>query len=97
MNRERKPRTCPLQRRKNPEEDDGLLFKNRLKEARAERGLSQDELAALAGVSRQTISAIETELFSPTARLALRLCMVLEKQFEELFYMEQSPKERAHM
>ena len=90
MTRERMPRTCPLQRRKNPEEADGLLFKNRLKEARAERGLSQDELAALAGVSRQTISAIETELFSPTARLALRLCMVLEKQFEELFYMERS-------
>ena len=54
MNRERKPRTCPLQRRKSPEDDDGLLFKNRLKEARAERGLSQDELATLAGVSRQT-------------------------------------------
>ena len=90
MSRERKPRACPLQRRKTTEEDDGLLFKNRLREARAERGLSQEELAALAGVSRQTISAIETELFSPTARLALRLCMVLERQFEELFYMERS-------
>jgi len=89
MNRERKPRACPLQRRKSPDDDDGLLFKNRLKKARAERGLSQDELAALAGVSRQTISAIETELFSPTARLALQLCIVLEKQFEELFYLEQ--------
>ena len=90
MNRERTPRACPLQRRKSVGEDDGLLFKNRLKEARAEHGLSQDELATLAGVSRQTISAIETELFSPTARLALRLCMVLEKQFEELFYLERS-------
>ena len=93
MNRERTPRSCPLQRRKSSENDDGLLFKNRLKEARAERGLSQDELALRAGVSRQTISAIETELFSPTARLALRLCMVLEKQFEELFYMERSSEE----
>ena len=90
MIRERTPRTCPLQRRKGPEEDDGLLFKNRLKEARAERGLSQDDLATLASVSRQTISAIETELFSPTARLALRLCMVLDKRFEELFYLEKS-------
>ena len=89
----KKPRTCPLHRKKNPENDDGLLFKNRLKEARTERGLSQDELATLAAVSRQTISAIETELFSPTARLALRLCMVLEKQFEKLFYLEQSKEE----
>ena len=93
MTGERKPRACPLQRRKSVEEDDGLLFKNRLKEARAERGLSQEELATLAGVSRQTISAIETELFSPTARLALRLCTVLKKQFEELFYMEQASGE----
>jgi len=92
MARERKPRACPLRRGKNPEEDDGLLFKNRLKEARFERGLSQDELATLAGVSRQTISAIETGLFSPTARLALRLCMVLDKQFEELFYLGRSIK-----
>ena len=63
-----------------------LILKNRLKEARAERGLSQGELARLVGVSRQTISSIETGQFNPTAKLALILCIALDKKFEELFY-----------
>ena len=54
--------------------DEGLVLKNRLKEARADRGLSQAELAKLVGVSRNTISSIETGQFSPTAKLALVLC-----------------------
>ena len=66
--------------------DDSLVLKNRLKEARAEKGLSQAGLAALVGVSRYTISSIETGQFSPTAKLALVLCIALDKQFEELFY-----------
>lgn len=65
-----------------------LVLKNRLKVARAERNLSQGELAALVGVSRQTISSIETGQFSPTAKLALVLCIALEKKFEDLFYFE---------
>ena len=66
--------------------DDRLILKNRLKEARAEKGLSQAELAALVGVSRNTISSIETGQFNPTAKLALVLCIALDKKFEELFY-----------
>ncbi len=66
--------------------DESLILKNRLKEARAERCLSQAELAALVGVSRNTISSIETGQFSPTAKLALVLCIALDKKFEELFY-----------
>ena len=66
--------------------DDGLILKNRLKEARGEKGLSQAALAALVGVSRNTISSIETGQFSPTAKLALVLCTALEKKFEDLFY-----------
>ena len=66
--------------------DEGLILKNRLKEARAEQGLSQAQLAALVGVSRNTISSIETGQFNPTAKLALVLCIALDKQFEELFY-----------
>ena len=66
--------------------DEGLVLKNRLKEARADRGLSQAELAKLVGVSRNTISSIETGQFSPTAKLALILCVALDKKFEELFY-----------
>ena len=66
--------------------DEGLVLKNRLKEARADRGLSQAELAKLVGVSRNTISSIETGQVSPTAKLALVLCTALEKKFEDLFY-----------
>ena len=65
---------------------DGLVLKNRLKEARTEKGYSQDELSKLIGVSRNTISSIETGQFCPTAKLALVLCVALDKKFEELFY-----------
>ena len=63
-----------------------LILKNRLKEARSERKLSQAQLAQLVGVSRNTISSLETGQFSPTAKLALVLCIALDKKFEELFY-----------
>jgi len=63
-----------------------LVLKNRIKEARQLRGYSQEELARLVGVSRNTISSIETGQFSPTAKLALILCIALDKKFEELFY-----------
>ena len=66
--------------------DGQLVLKNNLKAARAERGLSQAELAQLVGVSRNTISSIETGQFNPTAKLALILCVALDKKFEELFY-----------
>lgn len=66
--------------------DEGLLLQNHLKEARTEKGLSQAELAAIVGVSRNTISSIETGQFNPTAKLALVLCIALDKKFEELFY-----------
>lgn len=69
-------------RRKSEE----LVLKNRLKVARAEKNLTQDQLANLVGVSRQTISSIETGQFNPTAKLALILCIALDKKFEELFY-----------
>ena len=63
-----------------------LILKNRLKEARTEKKLSQSALAQLVGVSRNTISSIETGQFNPTAKLALILCIALDKKFEELFY-----------
>jgi putative transcriptional regulator len=65
-----------------------LVLKNRLKVARAEKSLSQGDLAGLVGVSRQTISSIETGQFCPTAKLALILCIALDKKFEDLFYFE---------
>ena len=68
--------------------DDRLVLKNNLKEARTEQGLSQSGLAELVGVSRNTISSIETGQFNPTAKLALILCIALDKKFEELFYFD---------
>ena len=68
--------------------NDQLILKNRIKEARTERKLSQAALAELVGVSRNTISSIETGQFSPTAKLALILCIALDKKFEELFYFD---------
>ena len=66
-----------------------LILKNRLKEARGEKGLSQTQLAELVGVSRTTISSIETGQFNPTAKLALILCIALDRKFEDLFYFEE--------
>ena len=66
--------------------DEQLILKNKLKEIRAERGLSQSELAELVGVSRNTISSIETGQFCPTAKLALILCIALDKKFEDVFF-----------
>lgn len=66
--------------------DEQLVLKNHLKEIRGEKGLSQAELAKLVGVSRNTISSIETGQFTPSAKLALVLAIALDKSFEELFY-----------
>ena len=63
-----------------------LVLKNNLKEARAKKQISQRELAEMVGVSRNTISSIETGQFNPTAKLALIICIALDKKFEELFY-----------
>lgn len=67
---------------------DKLQLKNNLKEIRTEKGLSQQQLANLIGVSRNTISSIETGQFNPTAKLALILCISLDKKFEEIFYFD---------
>ena len=66
--------------------DNELILKNRLKEIRTEQGLSQARLAEIVGVSRNTISFIETGQFSPTAKLALVICIALDKKFEDVFY-----------
>ena len=66
--------------------ENGLVLKNNLKEIRTEQGISQAQLANMVGVSRNTISSIETGQFNPTAKLALVLCIALDRKFEELFY-----------
>lgn len=67
---------------------ENLILHNRIKSVREELKLSQAELAEMVGVSRNTISSIETGQFSPTAKLALVICIALDKKFEELFYFE---------
>ena len=66
--------------------DDTLVLKNHLAEIRKEKRLSQIALAKLVGVSRNTISSIETLQYVPTAKLAMLLCAALDKKFEEIFY-----------
>ena len=68
--------------------DNLLVLKNNLREIRKEKGYSQTDLAELVGVSRNTISSIETGQFNPTAKLALILCIALDKKFEEIFYFD---------
>lgn len=65
-----------------------LVLQNKLRMFRAEKRLSQDELAEMVCVSRQTISSIENLQFTPSARLALLICIALEKKFEEVFYFD---------
>ena len=66
--------------------DKALTLHNNLSQIRKEKDLSQNDLAKLVGVSRNTISSIETGQYEPTAKLALLLCVALDKKFEELFY-----------
>ena len=58
----------------------------RLKAARAGRDLSQQDLADLVGVSRQTISAIEKGDYNPTINLCIAICKVLDRTLDELFW-----------
>lgn len=67
---------------------DELKFNNKIRMWRAEKRISQGELAEIVGVSRQTISSIENLQFCPSAKLAYLICIALEKNFEEVFYFE---------
>jgi putative transcriptional regulator len=63
-------------------------LKNRLKDFRTARSLTQADLAVMAQVSRKTINTIENEVFVPSTTLALKLAQVLEARVEDLFYLE---------
>jgi putative transcriptional regulator len=58
----------------------------RMKAARAARDLSQQQLADLVGVSRQTISAVEKGNYNPTIKLCVAICRALGKTLDELFW-----------
>ena len=65
-----------------------ITLRNRLRVARAEKDISQDELARLAGVTRQTIGSIESGEYCPSAQLAFILAKRLDKKVEDLFFLE---------
>ena len=69
--------------------DDQLVLKNRLKEASSQHKLTQRQLAEIVDVSLNTISTIQNGQLHPTAKLALILCIALERKFEELFYFDE--------
>jgi putative transcriptional regulator len=65
-------------------------MKNRLKVARAEMDLTQEELAQRVGVSRQSINAIESGRYVPSTVLALKMAQVFGKPVEEIFSLEET-------
>ena len=67
-------------------------LRNRLKDIRAARGLTQAELAILAGVSRKTINTVENSVFVPSTILALTLATTLGTTVEALFYIVEDHK-----
>ena len=62
-------------------------MKNNIRDRRREKGLSQEELAKRCGVSRQTINAIENNKYDPTLELAMKLAKALEKNVEDIFFL----------
>ncbi len=67
-------------------------MKNRIRELREERGLTQEQLGEMVGVSRQAINAIETEKFEPSIWLAYDISKVFGCTIEEVFLFEESPR-----
>ncbi len=63
---------------------------NKLKEIRGQLGLTQEQLAGMVGVTRQTIIAIEKEKFVPSVKLALELARALDTPLEKIFWLENS-------
>ena len=70
----------------------GGYMKNRIKELREQRGLTQEQLGELVGASRQAINAIETEKFEPSIWLAYDISKVFECAIEEVFLFDASPR-----
>ena len=70
------------------EKEQGML-KNRLKELRARDGLNQTDLAKLAGVSRQTISLLERDEYTPSIIIALKISQIFNETVESVFRLEE--------
>jgi len=64
----------------------------KMRAARAEKGMSQANLAKKCGVSRQTIILIEQEKFNPSLKLCISICKVLERSLNDLFWEEENDR-----
>ena len=67
-------------------------MRNRIEEIRKERGIRQDEFAKLMGVSRQTISSLETGRYNPSIYLAYKIAKYFDLTIEEVFIFEEDAK-----
>ncbi|MFF7727167.1 helix-turn-helix transcriptional regulator [Streptomyces sp. NPDC008001] len=68
-------------------------MRNSVRKLRSSRGLSQGQLGAVLGVSRQTINAIETERYTPSLLLALSMAKFFEVSVEEMFHANEDPED----
>ena len=66
-----------------------MQLKNRLKELRARDGLNQTDLAKLAGVSRQTVSLLERDQYTPSIIIALKISQIFNETVESVFRLEE--------
>ncbi|MGT2637286.1 helix-turn-helix transcriptional regulator [Streptococcus ratti] len=62
-----------------------LILKNRLKELRARNGINQTQLAKLAGISRQTVSLIERNEYTPSVVIAFKIAKIFDEPVENVF------------
>ena len=65
----------------------------KLKAARAEKDMTQADLAAAVGVTRQTMNAIEKGEYNPTIRLCRKICRILDKRLDDLFWEDDEDEE----
>jgi len=72
-----------------------MYLHNNLKETRLKKNLTQEALAGIVGVTRQTIIAIEKEKFVPSVRLALEIASALDTPIGEMFWLENSQGEKS--
>jgi putative transcriptional regulator len=71
-----------------------MNLQNQLKEVRLQRELTQEKLAEMVGVTRQTIIAIEKAKFIPSVKLALELSHALDEPFGQVFWLEENQGEK---
>ena len=70
------------------------IVKNSVRQSRGEAKLTQEELAEMVGVTRQTIGLIEKEKYNPTIALCLKMSRVLNKSIDQLFWLEEDRDEK---